>query len=87
MTATNYRNYIYQLNVTISVFSYIYCNYPEDILKQTDNAIMFAMEASDIYELFSMFSTEPFLYKTSNDLQQFKYKNDIKQYFTEMLKN
>ena len=25
--------------------------------------------------------------KTSNNLQQFKYKNDIKQYFTEMLKN
>ena len=25
--------------------------------------------------------------KTSNNLQQFKYKNDIKQYFTELLKN
>ena len=25
--------------------------------------------------------------KTSNNLQQFKYKNDKKQYFTEMLKN
>ena len=25
--------------------------------------------------------------KTSNNLQQFKYKNDIKQYFTETLKN
>ena len=25
--------------------------------------------------------------KTSNNLQQFKYKNDIKQYFIEMLKN
>ena len=24
--------------------------------------------------------------KTSNNLQQFKYKNDKKQYFTEMLK-
>ena len=25
--------------------------------------------------------------KTSNNLQQFKYKNDIKQYFKETLKN
>ena len=25
--------------------------------------------------------------KTSNNLQQFKYKNDIKQYFTEIIKN
>ena len=25
--------------------------------------------------------------KTSNNSQQFNYKNDIKQYFTEMLKN
>ena len=25
--------------------------------------------------------------KATNNLQRFKYKNDIKQYFTEMLKN